>query len=118
MARNFRELEAKMGPERIARSNERVKQMLAEMPLAELREARQMTQTTLAEILQVNQPAISKIERQTDMYISTLRSFVSAMGGRLRLEAIFPEGSVEIKQFEEPKPQAKRRQRKAVLTAG
>ena len=41
--RNFRELEAKMSPERLARSRERSKQMIAELPLNELREARRLT---------------------------------------------------------------------------
>ena len=101
MARNFKELEAKMSPERLARSNARVQKMLAEMPLAELREARALTQTTLAEVLGINQPTVSKMERQTDMYISTLDSFVRAMGGHLRIEAVFPDGKVEISQFKE-----------------
>jgi transcriptional regulator with XRE-family HTH domain len=99
MARNFRELEAKMGAERIARSDARVKKILAAMPLTELREARNLTQVTLAEILKTSQPAISKIERQTDMYISTLRTMIRAMGGHLQLEAVFPDGRVTISQF-------------------
>jgi len=70
-----------------------------EMPLDELRAARQMTQERLAKLLGTKQAAISKIERRTDMYLSTLQSFVKAMGGRLKIEAVFPEGAVEINQL-------------------
>ncbi len=74
--------------------------MLAEMPRDELREARAMTQVHLAKILGVNQAAVSKLERRTDMYVSTLQGFVKAMGGELKIIARFPEGTVEINQFE------------------
>lgn len=99
MARNFRELEAKMSPESRARAEAKAKKMLAEMPLDELREAREMTQVHLAKILGVNQAAVSKLERRTDMYLSTLQDFVKAMGGELKIIARFPEGTVEISQF-------------------
>jgi DNA-binding XRE family transcriptional regulator len=99
MARNFRELEAKMSPESRARAEAKAKKMLAEMPLDELREAREMTQVHLAKILGVNQAAVSKLERRTDMYVSTLQDFVKAMGGELKIIARFPEGTVEISQF-------------------
>jgi hypothetical protein len=101
MARNFKELEAKMSPERIARSKARVEQMIAEMPLDELRAARDLTQEHLAEILKVGQAAISKMERRSDMYISTLSHFVKAMGGYLEIRAVFPDGEVRISQFKD-----------------
>ena len=100
MAKNFRELEAKMSPGSVARSDAKAKKMLAEMPLDELREARAMTQVHLAKILGVNQAAVSKLERRTDMYVSTLQDFVKAMGGELKITARFPEGTVEINQFQ------------------
>jgi DNA-binding XRE family transcriptional regulator len=99
MTRNFRELEAKMSPESRARAEAKAKKMLAEMPLDELREAREMTQVHLAKILGVNQAAVSKMERRADMYVSTLQDFVKAMGGELKIIARFPEGTVEISQF-------------------
>jgi DNA-binding XRE family transcriptional regulator len=99
MAKNFRELEAKMSPESRARAEAKAKKMLDEMPLDELREARAMTQVHLAKILGVNQAAVSKLERRTDMYVSTLQDFVKAMGGELKIIARFPEGTVEISQF-------------------
>ena len=99
MARNFRELEAKMSPKARERAQAKAKQMIDEMPLAELREARSLTQQHLADLLRVNQAAVSKMERRTDMYISTLATMVKAMGGQLRIEAVFPDGRVEISQF-------------------
>jgi hypothetical protein len=54
----------------------------------------------LADILNVNQAALSKMESQTDMRVSTLSKLLSAMGGTLKLVAEFPEGEVVINQFE------------------
>lgn len=53
----------------------------------------------LAEVLHVQQPSIAKIEKRTDMYLSTLRSHIEAMGGELDVVARFPDGSVKIKNF-------------------
>ena len=75
------------------------RQMLAEMPLNELRQARGLSQKMLAEVLHVQQPSIAKIEKRTDMYLSTLRSHIEAMGGELDLIARFPDGSVKINNF-------------------
>ena len=101
MAKNFRQLETKMGPERRAKVSARVDALLRDMPLDELREARSMTQEHLAKILNVKQSAISKMERRADMYVSTLQDFVKAMGGRLEIRAVFPDGAVRITQFSE-----------------
>ena len=73
--------------------------MLAEMALSELRKARGLSQKELAEALHVQQPSIAKIEKRTDMYISTLRAHIEAMGGELEVIARFPEGSVRIRNF-------------------
>jgi predicted transcriptional regulator len=96
MARNFKELEDKMSPERRARVAARVKAELALMPLHQLRNAREMTQTRLAEVLEMDQGNISKLEKRTDMYLSTLRSYIEAMGGALEIRAVFPDGVVKI----------------------
>ena len=63
--------------------------MVEEMPLDELREARELTQEQLARVLRVNQAAVSKMERRTDMYLSTLQGIIKAMGGRLEIRAVF-----------------------------
>jgi len=108
MAKNFTELREKMSPESRERSRLLAAKYRAEMPLDELREAREMTQVHLARILRVNQAAVSKMERRTDMYISTLQDFIRAMGGELKITARFPEGTVEIIQFEPIKKTASR----------
>jgi len=108
MAKNFKELREKMSSESRERSRLLAAKYRAEMPLDELREAREMTQVHLARILKVNQAAVSKMERRTDMYISTLQDFIRAMGGELKITARFPEGTVEIIQFEPIKKTASR----------
>ena len=99
MAKKFAELRAKMAPESQARVEAKAQELLAEMPLNELRQARGLSQKVLAEVLHVQQPSIAKMERRTDMYISTLRSHIEAMGGQLEVIARFPDGSVKISNF-------------------
>ncbi|HRD68066.1 MAG TPA: XRE family transcriptional regulator, partial [Candidatus Competibacter sp.] len=78
----------------------------AEMPLQALRRALDLTRQQVAASLGINQVAVSKMEGQTGLYVSTLRRFVEAMGGELRIVAHFPEGNVEISQFKrEPEPE-------------
>jgi DNA-binding XRE family transcriptional regulator len=100
-ARNFKELRSKMFPEAQARSEAMARETLANMPLDELRAARNLTQEHLATILGIKQASISKMERRTDMYIGTLSKFIAAMGGKLEIRACFPDGSVCINQFSE-----------------
>lgn len=101
MAKKFRDLRKAMSEEAQARSHEKAMAMMAELPLAELRQARHFSQEQLASILEVKQPAVAKMEKKVDMYISTLRRFVEAMGGELEIRAHFPEGDVRINQFED-----------------
>jgi len=97
----FSKLTKDFSPERRKRIEEKKAKLRAEMPLYELRQARAMTQKALSEALNVNQPAVAKIERRTDMYVSNLRSYVEAMGGELKIIASFPEGDVAITNFSE-----------------
>ncbi|MDR0512817.1 MAG: helix-turn-helix domain-containing protein [Treponema sp.] len=99
MAKKFAELRAQISPDRLARIDEEVKKALDEMPLNELRNARGLSQQMLAEAMNVQQPAIAKMEKRTDMYISTLRSHIRAMGGDLEIIARFPDGDVKISNF-------------------
>ena len=101
MAKKFADLRAQMSPESRARAEAKAQAMLAEMPLNELRQARGLSQKMLAEVLHVQQPSIAKIEKRTDMYISTLRSHIEAMGGELEVVARFPDGAVKISNFSE-----------------
>ncbi|OGA39262.1 MAG: transcriptional regulator [Betaproteobacteria bacterium RIFCSPLOWO2_12_FULL_68_19] len=107
MARKYSELRARMSPEARARAATRAKAMLKEMPLHELRRARGLSQETLAATLKVRQASISKLERRADMYISTLRSHIEAMGGELEIIARFPDGEVRISNFVDVAPPGK-----------
>jgi transcriptional regulator with XRE-family HTH domain len=101
MARKWRDIRGTFSPEREAKIKRWVEAELAKLPIAEVRQARQMTQVRLAEILGVNQGAISKLEKRSDMYLSTLRSYIEAMGGQLEIRAVFPDGEIMIEQFGE-----------------
>jgi predicted transcriptional regulator len=99
MARNFRELEAKMRPESLSRAKARAKDMMAEMLLAEIRRAVGLTQEELAASLGVKQPTLSRLESQNDMQISTLRSLIEALGGQLEIVVHMPAGDIRLTQF-------------------
>ncbi len=99
MAKKFAELQARMTPESRANVEQLYRQHLKEMPLHELRRAQELTQETLAKTLHVDQAAISRLERRTDMYISTLRNSIRGMGGELEIIATFTKGQVKIENF-------------------
>jgi transcriptional regulator with XRE-family HTH domain len=88
----------KLTPEQRARVDELARKLIAEeKSLREIRKAREYSQMTLAEILGMAQGDLSKFERRTDAYLSTIRRYVEAMGGTLELIATFPDtGSVKI----------------------
>jgi DNA-binding XRE family transcriptional regulator len=96
MARNYKELRAKMDAADVAENNQRVREELQRMALDELRNAKQLTQVDMAELLDVPQSSISRIEQRADMYLSTLRNYIQAMGGVLQIQAVFPEGGAVI----------------------
>jgi transcriptional regulator with XRE-family HTH domain len=100
MARNFKELQAKMDPASRVENEQLVRAELQRMALDELRNAKKLTQADLAEMLDVPQSSISRIEQRADMYLSTLRNYIHAMGGVLQIQAIFPDGgAVVINRF-------------------
>ena len=99
MAKNFKNLQAKMSRDAPIRSEEAAKKMISEMGLVELREAMDLTQESLADTLHVKQASTSKMERRSDMYISTLSKIIEAMGGELQIIANMPNGRVQIRQF-------------------
>jgi DNA-binding XRE family transcriptional regulator len=99
MARRFEELLQELPPERRARIRRRTQEMLADLRLREVRAACELTQQELAERLQIDQPNVSRLERRSDVHVSTLADYVAALGGRLELLAVFPEGTVRIAQF-------------------
>ena len=103
MATKWSEIKGKMDPERRQRMEQRTRELVAQLPLHELRRAKEMTQATMAEMLDTSQSEISKIEHRTDVYLSTLRRYVEAMGGELEIRAVFADGVVRINQFSEKK---------------
>jgi transcriptional regulator with XRE-family HTH domain len=100
MAHKWRDIRGTFSPEQEAEIARRVREAAGVMTLYQLREARSLTQVNLAKVLNINQGAVSKMEKRTDMYVSTLRNFIQAMGGQLQVKAIFPEGEIQIDQFE------------------
>lgn len=101
MAKPFRTLWEKMSPEAQAAAEQKMQAMLAALPLQELQQARHRAQEHLATIGQGTPASLATLERRTDLYISTLRSFIEAMGGALEITAKFPEGVVRITRFHE-----------------
>jgi transcriptional regulator with XRE-family HTH domain len=106
MAKNFSELRKNMTPEAQKRVEAKTQMALIQMRLDELRKARGLSQKELAELLHVQQPAIAKLEKRTDMYISTLRNHIKALGGELDIVARFPDGKVNIDNFSDLKDNA------------
>jgi transcriptional regulator with XRE-family HTH domain len=85
------------------RISRRAEELIAkELTMRELRKARNITQAELARTLGIKQEQISRIEKRTDLHISTLRRSVEAMGGKLVLTATFPNGApVRLTGFSE-----------------
>jgi transcriptional regulator with XRE-family HTH domain len=95
--RTLDQIIAELPPERRAKVTARTERLIAEeMALRHLRQALHLTQQNMAKLLRIDQGSISKIESRSDMLLSTLRSYVKAMGGDLRLVAEFPDGVVEL----------------------
>jgi hypothetical protein len=67
-----------------------------------LRQARRQTQVAIAERLNIAQGAVSRMERQSDFLLSTLREYVSALGGQLELRVVFPDGDFVIETLAPP----------------
>ncbi len=101
MARKWSEIREKMSPERRERNREKTAALLLAMDLTELRGNMDLTQEELAARLQISQSNVSRFEKRRDMLVSTLREVVGAFGGELHLVAEFPDGDVEISQFDE-----------------
>jgi DNA-binding XRE family transcriptional regulator len=91
MGRNLNQVLADLPAGRRARIDARYREMKAEIEsLGELRRVAGKAQADVASALKIKQPSVSKIEKQTDMYLSTLRSYVQAIGGELDLVVRLP----------------------------
>lgn len=96
MEKKLTDLVARMSPEHQERSRVLAEQQFRDMLLVELRHARNFTQAQLAEALGTTQAGVSKLERRSDMYWSTLRRLVEATGGELEITARFADGEVRL----------------------
>lgn len=117
MVRSLKEIDRTADSDAVGQDEPPAEGTLAAMPLDALRDARRMTQVQMAQLLKISQGAVSKVERRTDMFVSTLRNYVRAIGGDLEIRAVFPDGDVVIdqlgilKQSQNPRahaPQSKR----------
>ncbi len=72
------------------------RKMLTAVRLAELRRSRKITQAALAELLKIDQSAVSQTEHRADMTISTLNGYISALGGKLNISATFDDIEIPI----------------------
>jgi transcriptional regulator with XRE-family HTH domain len=103
MAKSFKNLVNQLPIERLENIENRAQGMLLEMALQEIRQNRHLTQQQIASNLKLNQAALSKMENQSDIHVSTLRKIVTAMGGHLKLVAQFPDEEIVINQFDSDK---------------
>lgn len=94
------------------RASRRAQELLRELLLSEIREMRGKSQQQVAKAIGIKQPSLSKLERQSDMQVSTLRKIVKALGGDLEVIARFPNGKVKIEQFDKTSPRSASKGRK------
>src|SRR5882757_6670469 len=93
MGRNLNQIIAELPLERQERIDARYQELKQEVEgLRELRQISGKAQLDIATALNIKQPSVSKIEKQADMYLSTLRSYVEAVGGELDLVVRLPGG--------------------------
>ena len=98
---SFAELRARMSLEAKDRAEDLTTQLRADMDLAELRQALKLSQAELAKKLNVGQAAVAKVEQRADMYVSTLRGYIEAIGGELEISAKIKGRRVQLKNFQQ-----------------
>jgi transcriptional regulator with XRE-family HTH domain len=81
-----------MPEERRTSIYQRAQEIRGEINLREMRRLRKLTQARLSKKLKIGQEGVSRIEKRTDLYLSTLRSYVEGVGGKLSLIVEFPDG--------------------------
>ena len=88
----FNDIMQKLPKERRDKIEARAAELMAEqMTLRDIRKARELTQERMAELLGIRQDSVSKLEKRTDLLLSTLRNYINAMGGELQLVVEFPD---------------------------
>jgi transcriptional regulator with XRE-family HTH domain len=106
MANKWRDLIAKMPPERQARIAAAVERMQRELPLVEVRRQLNLSQQALAERMGVSRSSVSRFERESGVHLRDLRRIVEAMGGELEITARFPDGEIRLDEWERTLPEA------------
>ena len=101
MAKSYETLRNRIPPEQRARIEKKAGKILEKMSLNDIRLSRRCSQTELADLLEIRQASVSKLERRNDIHVSTLRKYIEALGGKLVIQARFPEGSVRIMEIGE-----------------
>jgi DNA-binding XRE family transcriptional regulator len=111
MPRTLKEVVASLPKEEQQQIADRARELIAEeMSLQQLRKALGKTQIAVAKKLRVGQHAVSKLETRSDMYLSTLRGYVEAMGGELEIVAKFPDlRPIRLEEVGVAAPQPKKR---------
>lgn len=101
MAKPLSTLLQSVSPSVNARAAAKALAMLEAITLAELRKALGVTQVALAEQMDIRQPAVARIEKQQDVYVSTVQNYIRSLGGEMELYAAFPDGTkIRIDQFQ------------------
>ncbi|MGD1063897.1 MAG: transcriptional regulator [Terracidiphilus sp.] len=126
MTVSLEEILNQMPEEERAEVFRRAEEIRQQINLREMRRLRKVTQTRLSKKLKIGQEGVSRIEKRTDLYLSTLRSYVEGLGGKLSLTVEFPDrapvvlsGFGEGSEASKPRKQtAKRRKRPARSKAG
>jgi len=117
MATKWNDLKHKSSPEVRANLQREAHAELNRIGFHKLRQARQQTQVAIAQRLKVGQGAVSRMEKQSDFLLSTLREYVGALGGELELRVVFPDGSFVIETLAPATPAKKRPSRVQAKTA-
>src|SRR2546422_7282471 len=92
MGKNIDDVIKGLSPARRKKVESRAAELIAEeMSRQELRRAREQTQVQVAKILGITQDSVSRLEQRSDLLLSTLRSYIAALGGSLSLVAEFPD---------------------------
>ena len=113
MATPWREMKFKFSEEEHARIKREALAELDRIGFNKLRQARKQTQVALAERLDIPQNAVSRMERRTDLLLSTMRGYVEALGGKLELRVVFPDGEFVLDELAPPRRTKKQRSQAA-----
>jgi transcriptional regulator with XRE-family HTH domain len=114
MAKSFDVLTKSTATKTRRKAARRTQELLYELLLSEIRTLTGKSQQQVADAIGIRQPSLSKLEKQSDMQISTLQRIVNALGGKLEVIARFPKGAVKIDQFNQTGGRSHRNRRRNI----